>query len=280
MLEDKKLQVNIREKERKAEILVNKAKKLTIMDQYEESIKNYEKAIEAYGEIGFSFQVKRLEGEINKLREKLVEGGLIEEEIRTSGEDRIKTSGKITKEPRSMEKVIKLKEKKINDAEQILDEAKRAVNAGNFKKACENYTKAAQIFQELGWNNHTLAIRNEIKIIKKKEENLRKKKELEKSLKIKQQKEFDELVQKHNKEHEILKKLEEKAKKYSPGELKRIKMAEFNIKKAESAQKRGKSQQALKRYQYVLEIYEEVEYNIEEIKNIKHIIFKLKKNKN
>lgn len=303
------------EKAKEANKFVSKAKSQTMMKDYDKSISFYEKAIEIYDEIGYSFQIKRLQWEIDKLNDITKEAENVKADLlrRKASTQRMKEiaerrklnstqphqnekngpvnsqkhdNGVMNNAPTRMnrnkadmeqfEKQKKERDDKFKEADAILDKAKKAAENLEFDTARKFYSDASDSFEKLGWTAQAIMIRKEIEVLHKKELILEDKKKREEEYKIKKQNEFDEKIRFDKEYNERMRKLkEEAAKKRTPTELKKIEMAEFNFNKAELALKKGKNKQALKRYMFTAEIFEELDYNKEQLEYIQHKIREL-----
>ncbi len=304
------------EKAKEANKLVSKAKSKAMMKDYDKSISFYEKAIEIYDEIGgYSYQIKRLQWEIDKLNDITKEAENVKADLlrRKASTKRMKEiaerrklnstqpnqnekngpvnsqkhdNGVTNSDPvrinrnkadiKQFEKQKKERDDKYKEADAILDKAKKAAEKNEFDTARRFYSEAAENFEKIGWTATVIMIRKEIEVLHKKELILKDKKKREEEYKIKKQNEFDEKIRLDKEYQERMRKLkEEAAKKRTPAELKKIEIADFNFDKAESALKKGKKVKALKRYKYVAEIFEELDYNQEQLEYIQHKIKEL-----
>jgi tetratricopeptide (TPR) repeat protein len=303
------------EKAKEANKFVNKAKSQAMMKDYDKSVSFYEKAIEIYDEIGYSFQIKRLQWEIDKLKNITIDAENVKADTlrRKASTQRMKEiaerrklnstqppqneknspvnsqkhdNGVMNNAPTRMnrnkadlkqfEKQKKERDDKFKEADAILDKAKKAAENLEFDTARKFYSDASDSFEKLGWTAQAIMIRKEIEVLNKKELILEDKKKREEEYKIKKQNEFDDKIRLDKEYQERMRKLkEEAAKKRTPAELKKIEMAEFNFNKAELALKKGKNKQALKRYKYTADIFEELDYNKEQLEYIQHKIREL-----
>ena len=168
-------------------------------------------------------------------------------------------------------------DKMLDDAQNLLDEAKMAADNRDFNKAKEIYNKASKMFQILGWKDQAITIKNEIAVLVKKEEDLIKKKKIEEDKARKIKEETEEIIKKDKEEKEKIRKLkEEEANRRSPEDRRKIEIAKLNISKGKTSESKEKYQQALKRYTVALEVYEEIQYNEKDISELKDLIEKLK----
>ncbi|MHA1393553.1 MAG: hypothetical protein ACTSRZ_08620 [Promethearchaeota archaeon] len=152
--------------------------------------------------------------------------------------------------------IKKLKRKKaIDEANKLLDEAKKYADNLQFEDAKKLYANAAVKFEEAGWKDQANLIRNEIGLLIEKEKQLKEKEKLKELEKIKKQKELEEIIQK-KKQEELQKEIEKEQIKnqFSPEELKKIELAEFNIDKAKQEANKSKYEKAIKRLEYAHEI--------------------------
>lgn len=298
-----------KEKAKDANKLVGKAKSMAMMKNYEKSISFYKQAIDIFDDLGgFSFQIKRLQWEIDKLKDitRDAENVKADKLRRKASTERMKeiaerrksnlTQQRQIEKNRSensqnhndgetgksssignrkildikhFEKEKKEREDKFKEADAILDKAKKAAENLEFDTARKFYSDASDSFEKLGWTAQAIMIRKEIEVLHKKELILEDKKKREEEYAIKKQLQFDEKIRLDKEYQERMRKLkEEAAKKRTPSELRKIEMAEFNINKAETALKKGKNKQALKRYRYAADIFEELNYNKEELEII------------
>ena len=221
------------EKAKNANKFVGKAKSMAMMKDYDKSISFYEKAIEIYGDIGYSFQIKRLQWEIDKLNDitkdaENVKADKLRRKASTQRMKEIAESRKLNStQPQQIEKhgygnsqkynngktdkpavrvnrkisdisqleeEKKKQEDKFKEADAILSKAKKAAENLEFDTAREFYSDAAEHFEKLGWTAQAIMIRKEIEVLHKKELILEDKKKREEEYAVKKQREFDEKI--------------------------------------------------------------------------------------
>lgn len=148
------------------------------------------------------------------------------------------------------------KEKSIKNAEVAMDQAKSAINNGEFNEAKDFYKKAIDIFKTLGWHDQVGILYTEIKNLEKYKTEYLKKKTYE----SRKQQQTEEYLQKRT-EALIQEKKQKDALKLAsmqgvPPDIKRI-LEKVNMlkDKAEKEEKASKYERALNRYQYILELY-------------------------
>jgi tetratricopeptide (TPR) repeat protein len=271
-------------KQQKAFTLIESGDKFFDEENFNNTIANYNKAIDILKDIGWEERyLKLLNDTIQaiKIREKekemesqrnfeislkqQKEDDLFQERIK---ESMLKEQKKLKEKEIQIEKredLMKLMEKRKSEAFNIMDHAQNLLIQGEYEKSIENYLKAELILNEI--NFPTNAIREMISKIqeKKREEDLDRFKELE--VKIRREKEeelFQEQILKKIKfEESKMRKKQEKLKKEE--ELKVIQQKEqekaFNI--LENAQEKIEQEQydaAIKLYKEAIDIFREIQW--------------------
>jgi nucleoprotein TPR len=117
----------LQQQEKEADNLVTKAKNLNFEKKYDEAIACFEKAITLYETVGFSFQLKKLTWEINKIKDERA-NALRTEVERKSVEDQHKKSiaeereERIQIEKERMQKLEQIRQTSIAEEKRLKDE--------------------------------------------------------------------------------------------------------------------------------------------------------------
>ena len=166
---------------------------------------------------------------------------------------------KMEEEQKASSKKDEEKEISIKNAEVAMDQAKTAIDSGEFNKARDFYKEAIDMFKGLGWYDQVGILYNEIKnldkyktdYLKKKTYESRKKQQTEEYL----QKRTEALIQ-EKKQKEALKLASMQG---LPPDIKNvIEKVKMLKEKAEKEEKASKYERALNRYQYILELYSSI----------------------
>ncbi|MHA2008120.1 MAG: hypothetical protein ACXABO_20415 [Promethearchaeota archaeon] len=181
--------------------LIDIANDLLAKGQYDKSIETYRQAELSLNEIGFPTEVvretiqkvqekrreeetqkfKELESKIREEQEDLLFQQMIAEEIRL---DKLKMREK-QENLKKEEEYEQLVEEKKEKAFLILDQAQDYIESGEFDNAITQYHKAAEIFNEIQWEDEAKLVHNSIIVVEEKkwEAELIKQRELEEILK-------------------------------------------------------------------------------------------------
>jgi len=163
---------------------------------------------------------------------------------------------KMEEEQKASSKKDEEKEISIKNAEVAMDQAKAAIDSGEFNKARDFYKEAIDMFKGLGWYDQVGILYNEIKnldkyktdYLKKKTYESRKKQQTEEYL----QKRTEALIQ-EKKQKEALKLASMQG---LPPDIKNvIEKVKMLNEKAEKEEKASKFERVLNRYKYILELY-------------------------
>ncbi|MGQ4873829.1 MAG: hypothetical protein ACP6IY_07140 [Promethearchaeia archaeon] len=295
--------------------LLIKAKNLTLEKKYEDALKIYEKALEIFNKLGFNYQCKQINWQINKIKDfylkglddvdnlmlaeqkeskrvseriKAIERGsvIIKEKVGVSEipEWKKKELEEREKKLRQIQEQKKREERMVKEADDALEQAKLFVDKKEFDKAKEFYKKAMQIFSNLGWHQQAEVIRNEIinldKYKKAYEEKLKQDALKRKQQEIEFQKRVESILEEKKKEEE-----EQLAKlRALPPELQnKIQRARQASKKAEKEAAINKIERAIGRLEYAIELLESIPREkidlTNEINNLKQKISDLKAKK-
>ncbi|GAG55749.1 unnamed protein product [marine sediment metagenome] len=295
-----------RELEKQANVFIETARIFAKSNKMEESIKNYQMALKIFEKIGYSFQVRKIKWEIEKLKAAPVSPKDNSELIRKDAAEKIKAIASrkrvsgiqnnsfapkngpsiSNRSSVSSEKIEKLKqfeaakkerENKLNEANSLLDLAQKSVKNNKFEQAKENYLKAADKFEELGWGAQAATIRKEIDVLQEKADLLQTKIKFQEEKERKKQKEYEDRIKKDQEEQDMIRKeKEEEARRRNPQQQRKYELALFNIKKAEEEVAKGKFKKASNRFRYALDIFLELQSNPDEIEELKLKISKLK----
>ena len=163
------------------------------------------------------------------------------------------------KKKQKQEETLKNKdenEKLIKNAEIAMDQAKSAIDSGEFNKARDFYKEAIDIFKGLGWHDQVGILYTEIKNLEKYKTEYLKKKTYE----SRKQQQTEEYLQKRTEALVEEKKQKDALKLASmqglPPAIKNV-LEKINMLKikAEKEEKASKFERALNRYNYILELY-------------------------
>ncbi|MHA1795487.1 MAG: hypothetical protein ACTSUK_05200 [Promethearchaeota archaeon] len=161
------------------------------------------------------------------------------------------------------------KQKKIESADGILDQAKKFATQKKFVEAAEKYQEAAVQFRELQWNDQADLLEKEAANMKQK---IQEYQDIAERLETQRQQEFQQFEQRAAqiiaKKKENRREYKEAKQKLTPAMLRKKEEAEFLLEKAEKQEKLEKWNQALKRYQYIIELYQELQYSPSNLKKI------------
>ena len=166
------------------------------------------------------------------------------------------------KKKQKQEETLKNKDEKENSikiAEIAMEQAKSAINNGEFNEAKDFYKKAIEIFKTLGWYDQVDILYTEIKNLEKYKTDYLKKRTYE-SRKQQQTEEYlqkrtDALIQEKNQKDA----LKLASMQGLPPGIKNI-LEKINMlkDKAEKEEKASKYERALNRYRYILELYDTI----------------------
>ncbi len=168
-------------------------------------------------------------------------------------------SQEFLKKKQKHEETLKNKDEKeelTKKAEIAMDQAKSAINSGEFKEAKDFYKKAIEIFKTLGWYDQVDILYTEIKNLEKYKTEYLKKRTYE-SRKQQQTEEYlqtktEALIQ-EKKQKDALKLTA--MQRLPPDIINVIEKVNMLKQKAEKEEKASKYERALNRYIYILELY-------------------------
>jgi len=150
-------------------------------------------------------------------------------------------------------------DRKLEQADEYLDNANKCIENKDFKKAKEEYRKAIDIFKELGWWKQVDDLYEEIKNVEeyKKEAIMEERRRAEqiKKREAKFQQRLEELKKEGGEVEEPVK----GEQTFLPIEIKQ-KLNKIDIlkKKAQKEKERGLIDRVIERYEYILEIYDTI----------------------
>jgi len=168
-------------------------------------------------------------------------------------------SQEFLKKKQKQEETLKTKnenEKLIKNAEIAMDQAKSAIDSGEFNEAKDYYNKAIEIFKTIGWYDQVGILYTEIKNLEKYKTEYLKKTTYE----SRKQQQTEEYLQKRTDALIEEKKQKDALKLASmqglPPAIKNV-LEKVNMlkDKAEKEEKASKFERALNRYKYILELY-------------------------
>ena len=171
-----------------------------------------------------------------------------------------------------MEKEAKEKET-IAQIEIILEKAKTKVDNHKFHEAKEFYAKARDLFLEIGWNQQSETMQEELNNLEKME------KEYEEKLRL-QREQLEREQEKFKQREEALKRaekakldeLESKKKELTPEQKQKLETINMLLEKAKANEEKNKWDLAIGRYEYVLELLKEIPVQIMNSEEIKEKI--------
>ncbi|MFX1379870.1 MAG: hypothetical protein ACFFA4_12345 [Promethearchaeota archaeon] len=308
-IQEKKIEIQKREdlikhmEKRKSEAfsIMDNAQNLLNQGEYEKSIKNYIQAELILNEI--NFPTGSIREMISKIQEKKREEDLrqfkeFEQKVRRDQEDSL-FQEQILKKIEFEEQKMREKQEKLNKEEElrlfqekekekafnILEEAQKQIEQGNYDQAIELYHEAIDIFRNIQWDEEIELIQNSIIAVedKKREAEIRKQQELQLSIeKEKQERYFQEkLIKEMKSQREEIKRkeiiLREKEKELSY--LEKRKEEAFDIlEEAQNYISLGKFDDAIERYHDVANIFAQIQW-IEEIPTINKAIKNIEEKK-
>ncbi|MBD3216380.1 MAG: hypothetical protein GF311_27450 [Candidatus Lokiarchaeota archaeon] len=296
-LKEKEEEIQHREKlKEKAFELMDQAQERVMELNFDDAIKNYQKAKGIFSEIQWTDELELIENSIKELQKKKDElldqkNKQMEQKIKQLREEekfqtRIRQKLQLERK-RLKEREISLEERENelvyqreqkDKALQILDSAQKAVEEGNYDKAIEAYQNAAKIFSTIQWKDEVKLLKNSILQLenKKKEDIIREQKEFEKALKRERARDaFQREIAKRMKAEK--KQLEEKQIKLKEREeeLKyRKKKRDKAFKKLDEANmflSQGKFEESLEIYYEVRNIFAQIQW-VEELPLINQAI--------
>jgi len=170
--------------------------------------------------------------------------------IKTKNLSKIEEQQKITLKKNEEEK------KSLKNAEIAMDQAKSAIENGEFNEARDFYKKAIDIFKEFGWFDQVSVLYNEINNLEKYETEYLKRK----TYKFRKEQQTEEYLQKRT-EALLQEKKQNEALKFAsmqglPPAIKNV-LEKVNMlkEKAEKEEKASKFERAFNRYKYIQELY-------------------------
>ncbi len=272
---------------------------------YEDTIKIYREAKKKFEEIGWKEQATSLLNAINHYKEKLESDNrlrALETEKKKKKEMELKEIEEITVQSRIKEEEITKKkrealilkkkketeeEKLRNEAFELLDHAKFEFNQKNYDKSIELYEQGKNIFSDIGWEEGKNMVLQSIRVIKKKQE------ELKYRQKIIQEKETERLkIEKHLEEKfelaEDVKKIEREKKKERLLKMQEEKSIEQEISEraydllAEGSKfaEKKKFSEAYENYIKARDLFKEIKWHREVSRINNEFLFNLKREEN
>ena len=163
---------------------------------------------------------------------------------------------KMEEEQKASSKIDEEEKISVKNAEVALDQAKAAIDSGEFNKARDFYKEAIDIFKGLGWHDQVGILYNEIKNLEKYKTEYLKKRTYE----SRKKQQTEEYLQKRT-EALIQEKKQKEALKLAsmqglPPDIKNvIEKVKMLKEKAEKEEKASKFERVLNRYKYILELY-------------------------
>ncbi|MCJ7648750.1 MAG: hypothetical protein MUP85_09080, partial [Candidatus Lokiarchaeota archaeon] len=278
-----KFETSKREKDSEAEVILNEINEAEkIAKNYELEIKNgilnvecpYEQIIDIYREakhkfeqIGWTEQAAQIINSISYYQEKLISDknlrNLENQKLQTEGEElqKQKLETKLAREAEAelmklKVQALEIKKQKVREYEykkdqafNLMDLAKRELKLNKFETAINYYNESEKIFSEINWKEGISMVKDSIKAIKKKKEQL----EYERKLKIQQEQEKLQFIAqmdvKISKAHE-LKKMQEDQKRQ-----------EFLVTQRQKEHERSISEQAYKLLELGTELKEQKKFD-------------------
>ncbi|MFX1437769.1 MAG: hypothetical protein ACFFAA_11335 [Promethearchaeota archaeon] len=273
--------------QQKAFNLIEQGDKFLEEERYDDTISNYNKAIDILKDIGWDERYLKLlndtiqtirikEKEKEKQNQKEFEASLEhqrEEELfqKKISEYMLKERKKLQKkqiEIQEKEEMVKKSEERKSEAFKIMDNAQDLLIQGEFEKAIDNYRKAELMLNEI--NFPTSAIGEMISNIQeeKREEDLKRFKELELEIRRQQEEEFfqKQILEKIEFEDQKMKEKQEKLKKEE--ELSKLQEQEkekaFNIlEEAQIKIREGLYEEAIKLYHQAIDVFIRIKWDKE-----------------
>ncbi len=164
------------------------------------------------------------------------------------------------------------------EIEILLEKAKNKVDNHKFYEAKEFYSKAKDLFLEIGWNQQSETMQEELNNLDKMQKEYEERLRLQREQMEREQEEFRKREEEYKRAQKAkLDEIERKKKELTPEQKQKLETINMLMEKAKSNEEKEKYDLALGRYEYILELLKEIPVQVMNDEEIKAKIEQLKK---
>jgi hypothetical protein len=165
----------------------------------------------------------------------------------------------------------------LAEIEILLEKAKNKVDNHKFHEAKEFYSKAKDLFLEIGWNQQAETMQEELNNLDSMQKAYEEKLRLQREQMEKEQLQYKQREEEYKRAQKAkLDEMERKKKDLTPEQKQKLETINMLMEKAKSNEAKEKYDLALGRYEYILELLKEIPIQVLNVEEIKSKIEELK----